>query len=221
MKTSRTWSEMSEIPFMYEQFNILYLVSSTPTLNILIRLLHATIDGFNKRNYLPRYIIFMPDEDFLTSLSHTNNGISYLLGLCLNWLSRQIESLLEVRIEQLCKKTPGAVSANTQLIWVKMLGRVTTSLSKSKIFMLRHKFNTALDDLANKRKQTHVMNIMSLVPRHFDYQGHISYAGKVQLWREIDLHLRRFHQDKNYLRPQVPKSMFNAKGQSPAPPPRK
>ena len=189
--TSSTRSKDKQIPFIYCQYNIFYFFSSATThiTNILMKMLNATIEGFNRCDHLPRFIVFMPDEDILLSLNHSTYGISYLLGLCLNWFSKQVERLIETRMEDLHRKKPGSVFGNTHLIWIKMLGRVTTLMKKAKFYSLHQKFNVALDDLEIKRKQTHVMNITSLEPRHYDRFSRLGYAGKNQLWHEIDLQL--------------------------------
>ena len=204
LRTSNCWSKDKEIPFMYCQFNIFYVFAGVTAQvnNIMTKLLNSTIEGFNRHDHLPRYIIYIPDEDFLLSLNHVTYGVSYLLGLSLNWLSCQIECLIQSRMKDLHTKKPGAVFANTRIIWVKMLGRVTTSMKKAKIYSLHHKFNLALEEIAFKRKQTHMMDITSLEPRHFDHFGRLGYAGKIQLWPEIDLKLKRFDKHEINLYPE-------------------
>ena len=123
LKTSTSMDNKS-LPFIYKQFNVFYFFMSRNTFiqNILTKVHNAIVEGLNRRDYLLKYIVFMLDEDFIVAMDHFVFGISHLITTCLNWLSVQIERLLDARADQLHLRKPGAVYANTKLIWVKMLG---------------------------------------------------------------------------------------------------
>ena len=52
--------------------------------------------------------------------------------------------------------------------------------------------NKGLEEIAEKRKQTHVISIRLLDPSHFDDVGRLHHDGKVQLWTEINTLIKRF-----------------------------
>ena len=103
LRTSSAWSKDRNIPYMYCQFNVFYFFSSATLhiTNVLAKFLNSVVKGFNRHEHLPCYILIIPDEDILLALNFTTYGISFMLGLCLTWLSKQIERLLESRVESL------------------------------------------------------------------------------------------------------------------------
>ena len=204
MKTSASMLQR-QLPFVYERFNVFYffLAKNSFIQNILVKLHNAVVEGLNRREHLPKYIIFMPDEDFLLSLNHYVFGISWLAGTCVNWITKQIERLLDSRADQLYRAKPGAVFDNTKLIWIKMISwpEVPATHDKFKVYTLKSKLNQALDDIADKHKQTYVITIRSLDNSHFDSNGRLSHEGKVQMWKEIDQIIKRFDRGEIRLNP--------------------
>ena len=200
MKTSATWTADKQVPYLYAQYNVFFFfVSQSSHINNCLTKIHnSVVEGFNCREHLPKYILFMPDDDILVSLNHFTYGISSLLGICINWLAKQVERLVDARIEDLYSKCPGATFFETKFIWIKMLACVTQFPYRAKVFALRSKFNNALDDIAEKRKQTHIMNLTKLEAKHFDQHGRLTYPGKLQMWCEIDKLVKKF--DKKEIR---------------------
>ena len=79
------------------------------------------------------------------------------------------------------------------------------------------KMNKALDEIAEKQKQTHVISVRSLDPSHFDDIGRLRHDGKVQLWKEIDTLIRRFDCGEVTLNPG--KDVRMVRRSLPSPPP--
>ena len=195
MRTSATMANKAP-PFVYNQFNVFFFFMSQATRisNVLTKLVNSAVEGFNRREYMPKYICMIIDEDMLFSLDYFQYGITYLLGVCFNWLARQVERLLEARAEDLFKKKPGAVFGETKIVWVKMFTRygITPDDPRYKVHSKKYKFNAALDELVDKRLMTYVVSITSLEQCHFNKYGKLNYAGKIQFWRELDQHFERF-----------------------------
>ena len=195
MKTTASMGA-KQLPYMYDQYNVFccYISQANRINNILTKLQHAVVEGFNRCEHLPRYIFIPADEDFLLSLNLFSCGIAIMVEKCVNWLSKQVECMLESRIEDLHKRKPGAVYGNTRIVWVKMFTRpeVATNHPKCAVYKTRGKMNNALDDIANNRKQTHVISVNSLESQHFDNNGKLNYNGKIQYWKDIDKQIKQF-----------------------------
>ena len=153
--------------------------------NILTRLSNSAVEAFNRREHLPKYLVVLPNEDFLVSLNFFAYGSSYLIGIAINWIAKQLKRMLDARAEDLHSKCPGAVFEGTCIIWIKMyphLVNLPARSDKARIFSLRAKLNNAMEDLARKRKRTHILSVSSLEHLHFDQWGKLTYAGKMQFW---------------------------------------
>ena len=199
MKMTATHSKQSP-PFVYEQFNIFYHFSTRHNRNGLSQIQHAIADAFNWRERLPKLFVMILDHDLLESLDYQGYGISLMLGRALNWISKQIEVLLDCRSEDLYKKWQSALYSSMPIVWVKMIsrpflhggdGRHTNAYFKS--FAAREKFNNALDDLSDHRKKTHVLEINATKEeQHFDQIGKLNQFGKVAYWVEFDSQVKKY-----------------------------
>ena len=140
------------------------------------------------------------DHDLLESLDYQGYRISLMLGQALNWISKQIEVLLDCQSEDLYKKRQGALYSGSRIVWVKMIscpflhgsdGRHTSAYFKS--FAARGKFNNALDDLSDHGKKTHVLEINTTKEeQHFDQIGKLNPFSKVAYWAEFDSQVKKY-----------------------------
>ena len=191
------------LPYIYEQFNVFTFTQSPLTSESFARIYNAFIDACNRRMKMPHYIIIVPDRDLIEAANFYNFGVKKLLGICTNWLAKQIERDIDSRRERLGDRRPGALlQAPTQIIWVKMLQRPPVPLDdkKYKTQATRDKFNSTLDQLPDWRRDTSVLEITSLHhTRDYDAHGNLKECGKRQYWREFDYLFKIFdreNQDK-------------------------
>ena len=207
LKTSadRSSNRDRHMPYIYSEYNVFFffMAGSSAIQNFLTKITNVAVEAFNRRDHLPKHIIIIPDEDLIISLNFFAYGSSYLIGTCVNWLSKQLERMMDARIEDLHSKRLGAFYENTKLIWVKMFPWLVNLPPRlAKVMSLRHKLNLALDELSRKRKQTHVLSITSLEHAHFDQWGKLNYQGKMQFWRDLDDQIKHFDSCKTNLLPQ-------------------
>ena len=185
-------------PYIYDQYNVFpfYSSQSSNVRKILVRLQHAFTEAFNRRIKLPKYIIILPDKDFIMAADFFEFGVKKLLCGLTMWLARELERMLDIRMNDLFEQRPGSVYHHeTQVIWVRMTQRppAPPSNERFKIQAVKSKMDTAIDELIEARKNTHAINIDHLQPlAHFDQQGRLNHDGLLAFWKELDFQFKRF-----------------------------
>ena len=58
------------------------------------RIINALIEGLNTFEYLPKYLIVIPDLDVIKDVKEFDFGIYKALSAIMNWLTRQIDIVL-------------------------------------------------------------------------------------------------------------------------------
>ena len=195
-------AERRSVPYLYEHFNIFPFNSSQLQFqnNILTRLQNAAIEGFNRHDRLPRFIIIIIDRDILDSLGMYNFGARKIISRWMNWLENFIRKTILARLDQLMLKRPGAVASHpTKLIWVKMIKRpkIPSDNPQFQVLSLRNKMNLVIEEIVRDKRDNNYVNIISLDPnRHFDREGNINQYGMLQFWRELDYNIKMFEPGK-------------------------
>ena len=194
-------------PYLYDQYNVFYFFTprNNQLTNILMRVRNSIAEAFNRRYHMPRYIVIMLDKDVVESLNYFDPGETKLLGQVMDWISKEVQHCMEARCEDLYRTKAGAAYPGTKVVWVKMIPRKgkSTNYTNQELNILdsRQKFNNILDDIAERKKQNHVMNIISLEDAHFDQFGSLNYQGKIQYWKELDFLIKKFDRKEITLSP--------------------
>ena len=63
--------------------------------NMLARIQNAMALGFNRNPYLPKYVIFVLDEDILNYVRFEGLGTCELVGMFIQWILKQLLLLIE------------------------------------------------------------------------------------------------------------------------------
>ena len=166
------------MPYLYQHDNIFGFYTSIlrHRFNELGRLQDALIDALNRREYLPKYVLVIPDEAIIKAVKFDFPGITQQLERCVKWYNQKILRELESRKEVLTKIRPGAVDATEPcIIWIELFYRPGMS------YFVRNnigKFNKGINEVATADMNTKVLNIKTLSNQDFDFHGNLSAIGQ-------------------------------------------
>ena len=182
---------------MYQQFNItaLHQNSYGNTQSRLTRMNNAIVEKLNAEAKLPKYIIFIVDTEIIEMAGIYDFGIRDLLKDCLIWLSDNIVSNIETRIQDIKSKRPGVIFADDEpkMIWVGAVARPTIQARKEDVFSLITKFNKMIMDMVATRDKHFYANLETITDMScFDMLGRLKPKGKELFWKELDYLLRKF-----------------------------
>ena len=203
----------SKPPFMYDCYNVFpfYTGSSGPLKDTLTRILSSLTEGFNRREKLPRYIMFIIDKDLLESLTPLEDfGVTEGITALFNWVAKLCERLVCTRKDNLLDHRMGAVCYDTKICWLKMIQRPFISYSPavnkerfdrstskyfervSQVLGSRRKNNAAIDELALKMNH-YVVEIKDFnAYQDFDKFGKLTKLGKSHYWKQLDKQLKDY-----------------------------
>ena len=172
------------------------------------RIINAVTEGLNKRLRLPKYVIMILDQDFLKITKMYEFGVYHALKKSLEWLVRQISTLIVRKRTDLLDKKPGSLTQEfTQIIWVKMLKRPDIG-DFSQIQALRPKFNKALEEvLFESTYKEHYILTIEVDPSEFTTIGTLSGIGKNSFWLEVDRCMKKFERKEINRKPRGPISL--------------
>ena len=187
-------------PYIYSFYNVSawYLSALSNLKPAMAKMVNSFTKAMNTKTLLPKRIIMLPDKDVLYNLPTYGYSVKQLLKREINWMLRKIERGIESRRDNLKKLQPGSVVDETCMIWVKMIPRPRSDdLELIKILKLRRKFNETLEDALTEKSSMYIMNIHSMTEQnYFTTRGRLTKSGQVQLWMEINHHLKEFDEDK-------------------------
>ena len=89
-------------PYIYEMYNIQALYNSNNfqyEKAAVGRMVNSMIKGLNAAAYLPKYILFVPDLDIITSANFYAFGNGIVLEAAVHWMVKEIKRLLMARRE--------------------------------------------------------------------------------------------------------------------------
>ena len=186
--------ERKNEPYIYKQFNVRFCYTNLANTDTITksRISNALIDQLNRKKKLPTYLVFMPDYDILKNIENIQEiNAAPVIDEQINWLMKHVKRSIDIRIEQLVKKCPGAVRINPTFIWLQMIDRPITYQNKD-VMEWRRRFNRILLDTMDKYRDQKDMKVTSLLTRqHFHSNGILSVEGCEQMWLEIDDKIRK------------------------------
>ena len=109
-------------PYLFQFFNVhgYYHAAARGLNQFLLPLVEALNEKKNK--YLPKYIIYTMDKDFVDVLKGNMIESGLVMGAALHYLIRQIDILINRRKHVMMHKKPGAFNDdNPKIIWVRMI----------------------------------------------------------------------------------------------------
>ena len=207
------------IPYIFDMFNIKGYWSGL-TARGLPRLLNPITDAFNDNHRLPKYIIIIPDKDLLMAIrNRINFGTSRVLGVTVHYLIKQIDKMIQRRMDDLMDKRPGAIAAvnakdseHPQVIWVHMLkcpkmpnttdtaGLLLQDMQD--IFSLRGKFNSIIEEcIFEDGHGKHFIMSIEVDQNDFTPLGDLIGEGSTAFWKEIDRAVKKFDRGEITLKP--------------------
>ena len=178
------------LPYLFDKYNILplYAVTSSLIRSTLGRMFNQFIEGLNDNDWLPKYIIFLPDKDLIESAQHYGFGCKVVFSKILTWFTSGMENAIETHKDDLCGKRSGAFSEDPTLVWVKMIPRpFIKNAEKPFVFAQCTTFNSILQLVMGQFTNTRAVNIhFPDDPNLFDATGGLSSNGKILFWRELN-----------------------------------
>ena len=201
-------------PYLYESFNLFSFITydNRVSRNILTRILNAMIEGFNRREHLPKYVLLVLDKNLIEAATehyNTDYGIKEMLSKWVTWIWKMLDRLIEIRKQDLFAKRPGAVgSKDPKVIWIKMIDRphVLRPDPRFKVLSIRPKFNDAIDEITQNKRNNFCLGIDSLEARHFGPNGELNDFGSLQYWKELDYYFKKFDRREIPLPPIAPRT---------------
>ena len=154
--------------------------------NILLRLDKTLLKVIDNRIRLPKFIVVVLDDDFISMAKYTSPGISGILGNMLESLIYDVKRIVEKRKEQLPLKARR--DEFPMIYWVtapkhKQFGEEVNDL--------RVKFNLCMESIV---KMFFSMRVIK-VKEHWDYSdgllvddlGHLTVTGTQKYWAGVDV----------------------------------
>ena len=120
-------SKKTPMPYLFYNYNVipLYPMVSNLTRSVLARFINQIIDEMNENDWLPKFLMNLPDLDLIVAAHHYGFGCKIVFEQLLMWLCSNISSALEVRIEDVKAKKDGAIPDHpVQIVWVGMVTRL-------------------------------------------------------------------------------------------------
>ena len=160
--------------YLHQMFNIKTYYPAYESRGI-VRYINSLIDGMNERKNLPKYIIIVPDKDFLVNiLNGSVDPTSLNIGAVVHFTIRQIDQAIDRRKMDSENKKPGLMTKDhPKVIWVRMPKRPKLNLPEfsttGKAFALRGEFNHILEERLCDAKNNH--HIMSVVIRKEEFNS--------------------------------------------------
>ena len=166
--------------------------------------MNSFIEPINKHR-LPKHILFLLDSDILSGTKAKNKaGVSRDIGNYLCWITKSVETIIEVKKEDIYQKRPGALTqGEPNVIWIKMLKRPNSDIKNNEdMCTLHHKYNDILEETLVARKNHFIMNVQAAITStYFDRSSHFTNQGKIKFWEEVNQQLQLFDQGKLELKP--------------------
>ena len=118
--TYRNFFKNAEFPsHIKENFNIDIFCQSkyeNSDRNMLNRIRNSFIQGINKCSHLPKLIVLVLDDDIIEYIDYEGQGLSTLIGMCVEWLCKEFEYLVKLAKKALPAKA--VRDGYPQIYWV-------------------------------------------------------------------------------------------------------
>ena len=201
-ETYRTYLKKSRVQFyvkdQYEVSDFKNCKQNSNNRNVLSRILNTFITAVNENPVLPKYIVFVLDDEVLSSLEYENFGVSTMYGMMLEWLVKNVNST----VQDIKQKLPNKAKREhfPQIYW-------TPALTHKRFFkgnVLQNKFNLRLESIVKlyptmrvlKFKHTWCFEDDNLMHQN----GTLSATGKGAYWAAVDQALKyNFEKKEEFL----------------------
>ena len=198
-------------PYLFEYYNVrtYYTNPKSDVRSPLARLVNAVVKGLNANTKLPKYILILPDKDLFQQkiANFSSDGIKLILKRLISYVIEEINKAFSIRKDMIRNRRPGGISTalEPRVIWVSMISRSAARLKDSQVnraYQCTSLFNNILIDLVFRDKFSHIINLgMVRNYANFERNGWLSSAGKENLWKEVNVVIRKFDRLKTNLRP--------------------
>ena len=147
------------------------------------RLRNSFIQGINDQGRLPRFIVIVLDDDLLEYLGYGGQGVSTLLGNCIEWLCKEFDNLIK-----LAKNAAPAKSVRAdypQMYWVAPPHHrnfMNNSARSKLINILETTFKLFKDNRIIRMKEVWEYNNPDMVNNNGQYTD----FGWDTYWRSVD-----------------------------------
>ena len=141
----------SPTPYLYDQYNVTFFhMAKSEVKNVLLRWINSFTEAINKHR-LPRFIIFVPDDDIITGIVTENHpGVSRTLGEVVSWITGKIVDLIEDKKKEMGEIRSSSISlTEPKSIWIQALERPR---AKEASQLLIKKYNDILEETLVHRK---------------------------------------------------------------------
>ena len=157
--------------------------------NVLSRVVNTAAEAINKNIKLPKFIVVVLDTDLIEYLNYKNYGVSGMLGSWLEYLAKELDNMIRVRLEQLPDKARR--SGEPFVYWASLPIHANFGDDNH----VRSKFNVCLDSVVRMYGGT--MRVMKLI-EHWkkDDSNLVSLTGRIteygynRYWRSLDSAIR-------------------------------
>ena len=181
-------------PYLFNFFNVvpLYPGCGDSNKSVLGRIHNQLVNGLNNNDWLPKYIIILPDHDMIEEARFGGFGCKTVFEHSINWLTKAVQDEIDLRRKDISKKKPGALPPADEpvTIWIPMLiCPFIHHTTKGYVFAQSHTFNEVLKGIVSKFDNMVYCN--PDIPENrdfFDLTGAITNKGKSYLWRELKPH---------------------------------
>ena len=137
-----------------------------------------------KKGGLPKYVIFVFDDDLISFLDYKHSdGLASMLGEWIQWLVKQIQQLLTERMSQLSSKCR---KIQPFLYWVTAPSHSYFSKERNS---MRMKFNLSLESVVKQEQNMRVIKLKehwNSTDSHLVINDRITEMGMIAYWKGID-----------------------------------
>ena len=191
------------LPYLFNHYNLIpcYPTSANLARLAIGRMLNEFIANINDKDFLPRYIIIVPDKDIIESSRQAGFGCKVVFEKTLFWLMQQMETILSLRKEDIKGKKQGtlfAAESFPKIVWMTMSIRpFIKNADKGYVFAQCKTFNSILKAMIPKFDNTLLLETELPDDRNlFDFSGCITGYGKTLTWKEINRFIREMYEFK-------------------------
>ena len=120
--------------YIQEYYNVLQFDSHKGVKITVARIVNALIEAINSRDRLPKFILFMFDQDIIMNVDVYQQDALMVLHQNVDWVVRQIDMIIRRKRSELLNKKPGAIfTGHPMLIFTHMIRRVHHFAQGSKL----------------------------------------------------------------------------------------
>ena len=180
-------------PYIHQQYNVETFYDVEQNVNAMGRIFNSLMKALNdNRRSLPGLIIIIPGREFLEMLNFFDFGVSLMISKCLYWLIRKVDKTVQARHEALIAKKPGSVpDSEPKIVWAQISEHAINH--RDRLSIIAAKYNSILNQTLLQTKNGYILyDNRDIAPQIYDHNGNITYEGRIQYWRHINITIQRF-----------------------------